>query len=197
MMSPVSPIVSDDQFLLKQIEQHSVQAFNVLFEKYWDKAFNEAYKRLKDNDQCKDIVQEIFTHIWIKRETLHIENVPAYFAVAIRNKVLKVLSKQKHIHPFFEILESLPGRTNSADSGLLTKEFLLAYEELISALPPRRQTIFRLRIQDDIYTKDIAKQMGLSRKTVQNQLNKAIEHLRISLLHLRSIIIILIFTHLN
>jgi RNA polymerase sigma-70 factor (ECF subfamily) len=123
--------------------------------------------------------------------------VPAYFAIAIRNKVLKVLSKQKRIHPFFEVLESLPGRTGSADSGLLTKEFLQAYEELISALPPRRQAIFRLRIQEDIYTKDIAKQMGLSRKTVQNQLNKAIEHLRISLLHLRSIIIILIFTHLN
>jgi RNA polymerase sigma factor (sigma-70 family) len=46
-------------------------------------------------------------------------------------------------------------------------------------LPPKRQQIFRLRFHDDIPTKTIASQMRISRKTVQNQLGKAIEQLRV------------------
>lgn len=177
----------DDGILLQQIQEGRVQAFNSLFEKYWDKAFNEAYKRLKDTEQSKDIVQEIFTYIWVKRETINIANFSAYLNVAVRNQVFKVLSRQKRSHPFFDMLESLPDKTLSADRRLLTKEFFDAYDDLVKTLPPRRQTIFRLRIQEDLYTKDIAQQMGLTRKTVQNQLNKAIEQLRLSLRHLRSI----------
>jgi len=191
MMSFTPQELSDDRFLLQEMEEGNEHAFNSLFEKYWDKAFNEAFKRLKDYDQSKDIVQEIFAHIWIKRESLQIENLPGYLTIAIRNKVFKALSKQKLIHPSFSILESMSENTLKADADLLTKEFFLAYEDLVNTLPPRRQTIFRLRIQEELYTKDIAKQLGLSRKTVQNQLGKAIEQLRISLFHLRAIIILM------
>lgn len=186
-MDSISSTIPDDDVLLQQIERGSVLAFNTLFEKYWDKAINEAYKRLKDADQSKDIVQEIFTYIWVKRQTINISNFPAYLNIAIRNRVFKVLSREKRSHPFFDMLEPLSAAGTSADANLLTKEFFHEYEHLVQALPPRRQTIFRLRIHDNLYTKDIAKQMGLSRKTVQNQLNKAVEQLRISLMHLRII----------
>ena len=96
-----------DTFLLQQLEKGSKRAFNILFEKYWEKAFSDAYKRIKNYDDAKDIVQEIFTHIWINREKKHIENLPAYLHVAIRNKVIKLISKQKPIHPFFDILNSM------------------------------------------------------------------------------------------
>lgn len=184
MMSLLKPELSDDALLLQQMEQGSEQAFNSLFEKYWDKAFSEAYKRLKDSDYAKDVVQEVFTHIWIKRETLHISNIPAYLHTAVRNRTIKLLARQKNNHPFFTILETMPDKNLQADASLLRKEFFKSYEALVETLPPRRQLIFRLHVYDDIYTKDIAAQLGLSRKTVQNQLGKAIEQLRISLLHI-------------
>ncbi|MEO6980072.1 MAG: sigma-70 family RNA polymerase sigma factor, partial [Mucilaginibacter sp.] len=170
MMKPIESNHADDVLLLQLIEQGSKHAFNVLYEKYWDKAYNEAYKRLKDSDRAKDIVQEIFTHIWLKRETLHIENLPAYLNVAVRNRVLKFIEKQKNTSPFFDILENMPASSSRTDGDLLWKEFLVAYEALLNTLPPKRQTIFRLHFQDDIATKDIAKELGISRKTVQNQL---------------------------
>jgi RNA polymerase sigma-70 factor (ECF subfamily) len=181
---------TEDALLFRQIENGNKNSFDLLYGKYWERAYTEVYKRLKDHDQSKDIVQEIFAHIWIKRETLHIENLPAYLNVAIRNRVFKLVAKQKLTHCFLDRLEEMPSAYHQADNGLLWKEFFRSYEALLTTLPPQRQIIFRLRFQHDLPTRDIAAQLGLSRKTVQNQLGKAIEKLRISILRPPALVII-------
>ena len=60
----------------------------------------------------------------------------------------------------------------------------------MATFPAKRQLIFRLRFENDLSTKDIAHQLGLSRKTVQNQLGKAIEQLRINLTHLLVLLVV-------
>ena len=177
-----------------ELGQGNKLAFNALFEKYWETAYQSAYKRLKDADLAKDIVQDIFTHIWFNRETLHINNIPAYLNRAVRNKVIKIAARQKSVHPFFNFLEAVPGKSFEADTRLRWQEFQKSYEALLSTLPPQRQNIFRLRFHDELPTKDIAEMLGLSRKTVQNQLGKAIEKLRISLMHLWTIFLVVICT---
>ena len=173
-----------DTLLLQQMQQGSTRAFEMLFEKYWQKGYSAAYKRLKSHDDAKDIVQEVFTYIWINRETTLIENLSAYLHVAIRNKTIRVLSKQKPIHSFFEVLDTLSDKSSFADSPLLWKEFMNAYETLLKSLPPKRQAIFKLRYEENLSTKNISDQMNISRKTVQNQLLKAVETLKVSLLRI-------------
>ncbi len=194
LMDPIISDLSSDSLLLQQVHQGSTHAFNALYEKYWELAYANAYRRLKDYEQAKDIVQEIFTHIWLKRETLHIDILPAYLNIAVRNQVFKLVEKQKLTYPFFSILETMPANYAEADANMLWKEFFKSYDALLTTLPPKRQLIFRLRFQEDLPTKDIATQMGLSRKTVQNQLRKAIEQLRISLLQLLTVLIIIVAT---
>ncbi len=181
---------TNDAFLLQQVADGNKAAFNVLYEKYWAQAYANAYKRLKDADQAKDVVQEIFVNIWVRRESL-IGNLPAYLNIAVRNQVFKLAEKQKAIHPFFDILQNMPSTYKQTDADVLWKEFYRSYEALLATLPPRRQIIFRLRFQEDLPTKDIASRLGLSRKTVQNQLGKAIEQLRASLLNLFNLLIVL------
>ena len=180
-MNSNSPDHIEDQQLLKNIAKNCQHSFSILYEKYWESAYGSAYKRLKDSDQAKDIVQEIFTYIWFKRATLQIDNLPAYLHVSVRNKVFKHVDKQKSIHPFFAVLETLPALHLQTDSDLLTKEFFKAYENLVKSLSPKKQQIFRLRFEEDLSTKEIAQQLGLSRKTVQNQLTRAVIYLRTSL----------------
>ena len=193
-MNRFEPNLTDDKILLQQVEEGSKKAFDILFEKYWESAFSNAYKRLKKYDNAKDIVQEIFTHVWVNRETLHIENLPAYLNVAIRNKVIKFVAKQKTVHPFFSILDDIPEKNSQTDADLLWKEFFKSYEALMQSLPPKRQVIFRLRYEEDLPTKAISMQLGITRKTVQNQLGKAIETLKISLLRFLTIFLILLTT---
>ncbi|MCW3091499.1 MAG: sigma-70 family polymerase sigma factor [Ferruginibacter sp.] len=191
-MRQIEPKQSSDTLLLQQVEDGSKQAFNVLFEKHWECAYSNAYKRLKDSDAAKDIVQEIFAHIWINRETLRIENLAAYLHVAIRNRVIKLVAKQKLTHPFFNILDNIPETNSQADAQLLWKEYFNSYEAILKTLPPKRQEIFRLRFQDDLPTKVISMQLGITRKTVQNQLGKAIETLKVSLFRILTISVILL-----
>ncbi len=170
----------EDQFLLRQVALGCKQSFNQLYEKHWEHAYQSVYIRLKNREESKDIVQEIFTHIWLKRETVAIDNLPAYISVAARNRIFKFVSKQKNIHPFFRLLENIPAMYRETDANLLTKEFFEAYEAVINSLPPKKKMIFRLRFQEDLSTKDISQHLGVSIKTVQNQIGKAIAQLRIT-----------------
>ncbi len=181
----------DDNLLLQQIHDGNIHAFDLIYERYWASAYSAAHKRIKDHDQCKDIVQEIFIHIWTKRESLFINNIPAYLNIAVRNKVFKTLAKQKDLSPFLDILENLPATYLQADANLLWKEFFKSYELLLNSLPSQRRIIFRMRFQEDISTNDIADQLGISKKTVQNQLSIAFDQLRVSLIHLLTLIIMI------
>lgn len=185
-----SPYLMDDNLLLQQISVGSEAAFDLLYDKYWSIAYSAAYKRLKDRDQAKDIIQEIFIHIWVKRETLEISNFPAYLNIAVRNRVFKVLAKQPHNNAFFEVLDNLPATYLQADYNLIWKEFFQSYEALLNSLPQQRKTIFRMRYHEDKSTTDIADQLGISKKTVQNQLSLAFDQLKISLIHLLTLAII-------
>ena len=185
-MIQIEPKLTDDTLLLEQVKFGNKKSFDILFDRYWQNSLNSAYKRTKDLDAAKDIVQEIFTQIWINRET-QIENLPAYLNIAIRNRAFKFFAKQKTIHPFFDYLDNISEKNSQADSQLLWKEFLQSYQHLLQSLPPKRRNIFLLRIQDGLSTKDIATQLGIARKTVQNQLGKAIETLKVSWIRLFTI----------
>ncbi|MCC6289703.1 MAG: sigma-70 family RNA polymerase sigma factor [Chitinophagaceae bacterium] len=181
-MNASESFLPDDRILLLQMEQGNEVAFNRLFQKYWNQVYSEAFKRLKNSDDAKDIVQEIFTYLWVNRQSLNIKNLPAYLHIAVRNRVLKLLAKQKTGHSFFNMLNGIPQQYVLADANLLWKEFFSAYEALLQSLPPKRQVIFRMRYQDGLSTKVIAGQLGIKRKTIQNQLGKTIDTLKISLL---------------
>ncbi|TFF33986.1 sigma-70 family RNA polymerase sigma factor [Mucilaginibacter psychrotolerans] len=130
--------------------------FNVLFNKYWEKAYADAFKRVQDSDIAKDIVQEVFVHLWEKREALNILNLPAYLNVAIRNKVFKQLEKRANHMPFFDVLDNMPSGHSKPDENLLGKELLNFYETLVNSLPDKGQNIFRLHYEEDLPTKEIA-----------------------------------------
>jgi RNA polymerase sigma-70 factor (family 1) len=182
-MHNMTPEYSDEHLLLR-MQYGNSQAFDLLYEKYWEKTFLEAYKRLKNTEQSKDIVQDIFTDIWLRREIVQITNLPGYLQVAVRNRVFKLLEKQKRSHPFFDAIENLPALHHLADSNLLWKELAASYDALIATLPPKRQQIFKMRFQEDLTTSEIATALRVSRKTVQNQLTRAIDQLKISLSHI-------------
>lgn len=187
LMTQNEPILTADSILLDQLHLGDKKAFDILFDRYWQKTFSETYKRIKEYDAAKDIVQEIFIHLWVNKDVIRIQNLPAYLNVAVRNRVVKFCSKQKITHPFFNLLDTLPEKNSRADGALLWKDFLNSYEAILKTLPRKRQMIFRLRYQEDLPTKFISAHLGIKRKTVQNHLGKAIETLKVSLLRLLSL----------
>ena len=106
--------------------------------------------------------------------------------------MFKTLAKQKLTHPYFDLLEAIAAASYQPDANLLSQDFFRSYEKLLNALPSAKQPIFRLRFQENLSTADIAQRFGISRKTVQNQIGRVIEHLKVYLLYTTKIIFVIV-----
>lgn len=169
---------AEDHLLLQKMKGGSNIAFDIIYEKYWEKLYNTAYKRLNDEDYAKDIIQDIFLQLWQRREDLQIEHLQTYLYTSVRNNVFKYLEKEKRYTPVTKLLEQLSAASEKADAYLLRKEFMTSFETLIRTLTPSQQEIFRMRFHEDLCTLEIAKKLNITRKTVQNQLHRSIAQLR-------------------
>lgn len=171
-----------DAELLEALKTDNSLAFDTLYERYWLIVYQAAFKRLRDESAAEDITQDIFLQLWLRRQELQIEYLKAYLLTSVRNNVLKRMEKDNRILPVDKLLEEITMQKGAADGALIEKELKRLYENVISGLPKAQQQIFRMRYEQDLSTAEIAEQLQLSRKTVQNQLGKSVQQLKESLL---------------
>jgi RNA polymerase sigma-70 factor (family 1) len=180
----------EDSLLLNELSRKSYYAFKILYEKYWSDVLDEAYKRLDDLDQAKDIVQEVFAYLWTKSDTLEIKNLPAWLTTVTKNQVFSFLKKQQRFVPLTEIFAELESFGDDSDAKLLRAELAKAYKALIDALPEQQRIIFNMRYNDDLSSEKIAEQLNLSPKTVRNHLGRALSRLKTNIFFLHIILFI-------
>ncbi len=171
-----------DTDLLNRLRDGDRSAFDLLYDRHWDRVYNQAFKKLHNPDAAKDITQEVFIHIWTHRDGNHIDNLEAWLFTAVRNNVFRELKKEVKFIPIPDLLVELRSYYNEADADALQKELMAAYDRLVNAMPPAQQTIYKMRFHEDLSTEEIAEQLNISRKTVQNQLTRAVSVLKTSLL---------------
>ena len=167
-----------DSLLLIQLSEGSNHAFDTLYEKYWSNVVDEAYKRIGDRDQAKDIAQEVFTSMWTRGTETPIENLPAWLYTVTKNHVYKVIQKQERFVPIPDLLSELESYNDRADAAIVEEELLRAYEALIASLPDQQRIIFKMRYQDELSPNEIASKLNLSPKTIRNHLGRALIKLR-------------------
>lgn len=174
-----------DLELLLEIKQGNHAAFAELYDRYWEELYNNSYKRVKEDALCKDIVQDVFTDIWVRRDSLEkIQDLKAYLHTAVRFQVLKHFSKNKFTTHFSQAFENLIDPSLQTDSTINQKDQEALIDAWLETLPKKRRAIFILTHKEHLNTKEISEQLNVSRKTVQNQLGSAKESLRAKLAHL-------------
>ncbi|WP_345950723.1 sigma-70 family RNA polymerase sigma factor [Mucilaginibacter sp. PAMB04274] len=183
--------INDDLKLFALLKQGDNQAFEDIYNKYWYDLYKTAFKRLNDKEKCRDIVQNVFTDLWNRRNELEILNLQAYLHTAARFQALKAISKLSNKTIFIEAFNSNITSGLQSDENLLKKEAQKLVEQFIKALPAKRRKIFVMHYMNDLSTAHIAQELSLSQKTVQNQLTTASHALRLKLTHLFSYVIIL------
>ena len=133
--------------------------------------------------QAEEIVSDVFVLIWQKREQLQeIRNPLVYIYVCTKNHSLNALPKNKGSHLSFDALDKdalaiIP----DVEERLASKELAQIIEHAISELPGRCQMIFRLVKMDGFSYKDVAELLGISPKTVDDQLAIAIKKLGLTI----------------
>lgn len=174
-LTPVS--IELDSRLSEEIRESNVAAFEKLFRKYYPSLCDFAYRIVKAHDAPKDIVQEVFTQIWINRENwLPQVSVRAYLFRAVRNASLNHLKHLRVTDNWSN--EQYSSVTSNLSEDFDNKELLDRTLQAIELLPERCKTIFLLSREEGLTYEEIASTLNISVKTVKTQMGRAFKVLR-------------------
>jgi RNA polymerase sigma-70 factor (ECF subfamily) len=154
--------------------------FESAFRQHHSSLCNLAYNLVHDTDASKDIVQEVFLKLWKNRETIEMgEQIKSYLFKATTHTALNHLRYHKkliRIDQEPEIQNTLLAPAHSEETGF--KELELKLREAIDLLPPKCKVIYLLSRHEGLKYPQIAETLGLSVKTVENQMTIALQKLR-------------------
>ncbi len=172
-------MAATDAALWEAMQQGDTAAFAALYKRYWRRLFTAAYARLPDQAECEDIVHDIFLTLWTERNRLAINNLPAYLAAAVRSGQLATAGAL----PYGESLERLSKEAamNTGETRLLGLDLEGRLAAALGQLPQRCREIFLLSRVQHFSNDEIAAQLHISRRSVENQLTTALRHLRLTL----------------
>lgn len=174
----------NDTQLWECIIDDDSKAFAALYDRYWYSIYILSFSYLKDNQASEEIVHDIFFDIWRRRKTLKIEKFKQYFSVATKNRVYKHIRKIKNC-PIVYISdygnESLNYTENSGYERVKHSELEQLVNTHLKKLPQRCEEIFVLSRIQNLSNSEIADQLGISKRTVENQITTASKYLRLVL----------------
>ncbi|CAG5008192.1 hypothetical protein DYBT9275_04214 [Dyadobacter sp. CECT 9275] len=182
---------SDDE-LNSLLLQGSEAAFDEIYNRYWKRLYNEAFRRLHDSELSEEVVQDIFIDLWASRDRKEIGHLQSYLMTAVRYQVFMIYNKNKKL-PYFEEPLDYIQCPEGADSGCFEKDLIAAVQLWLSHQPEKRREIFRLRYLEQMSTREISEELKISQKTVQNQLNGSQSSLRSSISKLLTVFLIFLF----
>ncbi|HEX8461907.1 MAG TPA: RNA polymerase sigma-70 factor [Segetibacter sp.] len=184
-----------DSELWEAIKLDDKKAFDALFERYWSAIYSTAFSYLRDGDQCSEIVHDIFLKIWLRRGEYEILCFKSYLTAAAKYHVFKhlkacKLAKVIYIEDYKDI-SNLQQGTNCGEENITYSELTNSVETSLNSLPKRCREIFLLSRVNHLSNAEIAQQLGISKRTVENQLTTALHFLRSFLKNTAVIILVL------
>ena len=164
----------------QNIKNGDKSAFELLFKQYYEHLCNFAYQYLKEKAASEEIVQDVFFKIWEKKEELNIiSNIKSYLFSSVRNQCLNQLKHLEIRDNYKSHNEKVIQENENIESDYLVENELSAkINSVIEQLPVERQKIFKLSRFDDKKYKEIAEELGISVKTVEAQMSKALKFIR-------------------
>jgi len=157
-------------------------AYTVIYQRYSGLLYLHAYNMMRNREEARDIVQEIFTNLWNGRQSLEIKsNVSGYLYAATRNRVLKSLARKKVQSSYLSTLTEHTETDNFTDFRVREKQLSYLIEREIDNLPEKMREVFLLSRKTNLKHKEIAEKLGISESTVKTQINNALRILRAKL----------------
>jgi len=178
----------EELFELARLDVHS--AFEEIYKRYWKLLFGQAYKRLKNSMQCEEIVQDIFTILWNKKNEIELHtNLKNYLLRSVTYHTIDYYRKEAVKAKYKLSLVAAPSFTNEPEETILANDFSQRIASIVHKLPEKCQLVYKMSREDHKNNKEIATTLSISEKTVENHLTKALRRIRI---HIGLVLLVLL-----
>ena len=159
---------------IKNLDEKS---FNTLIDLLWEPMMIYAASIIMDDTMAKDLVQDVWADYWQRKEEIDVQNIKAYLYKAIRYRCYNHFRDKKFNETQLEAAKAIfivPDVEQHQDVIELSKWI----NRTIESLPKRCQEVFKLSRINDINNVEIAKQLNISQRSVENQISLALRKLR-------------------
>ncbi|MDB5199216.1 MAG: polymerase sigma-70 factor [Chitinophagaceae bacterium] len=177
-MSAYSVYNDNDLFLF--ISQNDERGFRELFSRYAPKLEPFIFGIVKNEMVAKEIVQDVFLRIWLKRETLNTIEKPASWIYRIASNLSLTYFRRNQLEK--KVMMAVQQETKDADTAGLenldAKELQKLINQASRQLPSRRRQIFIMSREKGLVRKEIAEQLGISENTVKKQLGISLKFIQ-------------------
>lgn len=169
-----------DPLILRQLKDGNINAFRKIYMVYSERLFHFTLSYLKNTFEAEEIVQEVFIQVWEMRNEIDPDR--SFSSLIHRMTVNRVFNQMKHqvvkqkyqnylLH-FDHSLEESPEAT------LHFKELESKINSLLAKMPEQQRNIFEMSRMKGLSHSKIAKELGLSVRTVENQVYRASRFLK-------------------
>jgi len=169
-------------------------AFEQIFKTYFKSLHSYAFTILKDEIVAEEIVQNIFYKIWEKAEQINSgTSIQAYLYRAVHNESLNYIKHLKVRSNYQQqALYQMKNETDNASKKISFKELEGRLHQALNELPQQCRTVFQKSRFEELKYRQIAEELNISVKTVENQMGKALKILRSKLVDFLPLILFLL-----
>lgn len=168
--------------LIERLRQGDEAAFDAIFREWYPSLVRSAESIVRSRAVAEEVVQDVMLELWRRRESLAKDSSPqAYLFQSTRNRALNHIRHERVEQKSEPELIRQTEMTASAHSQLVEEEIEAALKTAVSELPDRCREVFELSRTHGLKYAEIATTLGISVKTVEAQMGKALRTLRVKL----------------
>lgn len=174
---------NEEIVLVSQLINNDKKAFDMLYYRYSQKLYSFSFSFLKNEEDSKEIVQEVFFRVWNKRHEINsTKSFKSYLFKISYNLIIDQLRLKLKNNEYQKFLKEYFNTNKSNQNIQVDYEIIHGLiKNAINELPPKRKNIFIMSREKGYSHKEIAEKMGISAKTIENQITLAIKHIKTKL----------------
>lgn len=169
-----------DKIHIQKIIEGDESSFRLFVDLFSKDLYFFALSYVHIREIAEEIVSDVFFIVWKNRIQLaEIQNIKSWLLVLVRNKAISYLRKEDAISviPYEEIDDYYIPSMQSPDSEIISQEEIMRINQSISKLPPKCKQVFLLAKIEGMPYKEIAEMLGISIKTINIHIAKALSHI--------------------
>jgi RNA polymerase sigma-70 factor (ECF subfamily) len=179
-----------NQYFLNGLTSGNEKIFRLIMEEWYSRLFNFANNYLNNEENTKEVLQDVFLKLWDNRQKLSTDtNLNAYLFTLTRNRCIDLIRREKLMLQFRtdkqeeyrRLSENFEALSDPILDNLFAMEIQAEINRTISELPEQCQKVFVLSRMKGMNNREISRTMVLSEKTIESHLTKALKTIRLAL----------------